>query len=88
MTPTETIKQGIYLTEKRLNDIPDYDIYNSVIKQLDYLLSILDGTEQDKSKLDKIIVGHFAVREFEESDPELAKILKQCQNIAFKLSME
>lgn len=88
MTPIEIVKKGISLTEKRLNEIPDFDIYQSVIRQLHYLLSIVDGSELDRSKLDKIIVGHFAVREFEESDPELAEILKKCQNIAFKLSLE
>lgn len=88
MTPIEIVRKGISLTEKRLKDIPDFDIYQSIIKQLQYLLSIIDGSELDRSKLDKIIVGHFAVREFEESDPELAVILKKCQSIAFKLSLE
>ncbi|SEA98975.1 immunity protein Tsi6 family protein [Alkalimonas amylolytica] len=88
MTPIEIVRKGISLTEKRLKDIPDFDIYQSIIKQLQYLLSIIDGSELDRSKLDKIIVGHFAVREFEESDPELAEILKNCQSIAFKLSLE
>ena len=83
-----TIKEGISLVKKRLNDIPDFDIYQSILKQLYYLLSVLDGSELDKSKLKQVVLGHFAVREFEESDPELSKILKKCQNIAFKLSMD
>lgn len=88
MSQIKTIKDGISLTETRLRDIPDYDIYQSILKQLNYLLSVVDGSELDRSKLDKIMVGHFAVREFEESDPELAKALKKCQNIAFKLDMK
>ncbi|MBU3069843.1 hypothetical protein KOI40_08420 [Aestuariicella sp. G3-2] len=82
------INEGISLIEKRLKDITDFETYQSSLKQLHYLLSVLDGSEPDKSKLDKIIVGHFAVHEFEESDPELSKALKKCQNIAFKLEME
>lgn len=88
MTSVETIKEAISLTEKRLSDIPDFDIYHSVINQLHYLLSVADGSDKDKSKLDKIIIGHYAVREFEESDHELSSILKKCQNIPFKLDME
>ncbi|WP_409425673.1 immunity protein Tsi6 family protein [Pseudoalteromonas sp. RW-H-Ap-1] len=84
----ETIEEGISLTEKRLKNIPDFDIYKSILKQLHYLQMILNGSEPDRSKLEKIILGHFAVREFEESDPEFSEILKKCQNIAFKLSME
>ncbi|MDN3409219.1 MULTISPECIES: immunity protein Tsi6 family protein [Pseudoalteromonas] len=84
----ETIEEGISLTEKRLKNIPDFDIYKSILKQLHYLQMILNGSEPDRSKLEKIILGHFAVREFEESDLEFSEILKKCQNIAFKLSME
>ncbi|MGE6461870.1 MULTISPECIES: immunity protein Tsi6 family protein [Pseudoalteromonas] len=88
MSRLETIEEGISLTEKRLKNIPDFDIYKSILKQLHYLQMILNGSEPDRSKLEKIILGHFAVREFEESDPEFSEILKKCQNIAFKLSME
>jgi len=88
MNSDEVLREAILLVEKRFKDVPSFDIYQSILKQLHYLLSVVNGTETDKSKLDKIIVGHFAVREFEESDPELSKILKKCQNIAFKLDME
>ncbi|WP_096086542.1 immunity protein Tsi6 family protein [Agaribacterium haliotis] len=83
----ETIKKGLLLTEARVEKMPDFDIYQSILRQLSYLLSVVDGSNPDNSNLGKIIVGHFAVREFEESDPELASILKKCQNIAFKLDM-
>ena len=45
---------------------------------------MLRGNEKDRSRLKNIIVGHFAVREFEESDPELAEALNAAQAIAFK----
>jgi len=48
------------------------------------LLSVLRGNEKDRSRLKNIIVGHFAVREFEESDPDLAEALNAAQAIAFK----
>lgn len=84
----ELLNQAISIVNKRLSILPDFEIYQSSLKQLEYILSIVQGVEKDKSLLDKIIIGHFAVREFEETDPELSKILKKCQSIALKLEME
>jgi hypothetical protein len=81
----KTIDSAIEIINNRIANIPEFEIYQSTLKQLTYLSSILNGTEEDMSNLDKIIVGHYAVREFEESDPELASALKKCQSIAFKL---
>ena len=88
LTVFENIHYLIRRKDSYLKNIPDFDIYKSILKQLHYLQMILNGSEPDRSKLEKIILGHFAVREFEESDLEFSEILKKCQNIAFKLSME
>ncbi|MDG9670412.1 immunity protein Tsi6 family protein [Hahella sp. CR1] len=88
MNKKETLCKAIAINEERLKQIPDFEIYHSIARQLNYLLTIIDGMEKDKSKLDKIILGHFAVREFEESDPELSHFLKKCQNVAFDLELE
>ncbi|ABC30501.1 conserved hypothetical protein [Hahella chejuensis KCTC 2396] len=88
MNKKETLCEAIAINEERLKLTPDFEIYHSIARQLNYLLAIVDGKEKDESKLDKIILGHFAVREFEESDPELSQILKKCQNIAFDLELE
>jgi Tsi6 len=49
---------------------------------------VLNGEEKDKSRMKDIIVGHYAVREFEDSDPELAAILIAVQSIASKMSKD
>ncbi|MFC5459277.1 immunity protein Tsi6 family protein [Massilia niabensis] len=45
-------------------------------------MSVMRGDEKNRSRLKSIIVGHFAVREFAESDPELADALYAAQKIA------
>lgn len=82
MTKIETVKKANAILEKRIHKFPEFAIYRSVEKQLAYLLNVLNGQEKDLTKLDKIIVGLYAVREFEESDPELSDVLIDCQNIA------
>lgn len=84
MTAIETVERALVLAHVRLRAAPEFEIFASTVAQLEYLLSVLRGDENDRSHLRNIIVGHFAVREFEESDPELADALNAAQSIAFK----
>ena len=84
MTAIETVEKALALAHVRLSAAPGFEIFASTVAQLEYLLSVLRGNEKDRSRLKNIIVGHFAVREFEESDPELAEALNAAQAIAFK----
>jgi len=86
MTAIDTVKKAKKLAEERFKAAPSFEIFDSVLKQLIYLLNVLEKKENDKTKLKKIIVGHYAVHEFEESDPEFSRCLKECQNIAISLS--
>lgn len=86
MTAVETVEEALALARVRLQQAPGFDIFASTVNQLEYLLAVLRGDEKDRSRLKDIIVGHFAVREFEESDPELAAALKAAQSIAFRAS--
>lgn len=70
---------------ERISMAPDFAIFHSILNQLHYLAAVVANRE-DLSKLSKIVVGHYAVREFEETDPEYARALKDCQNIAYLLS--
>jgi hypothetical protein len=83
MTSIETVEEALALARSRLSEAPGFQIFSSTVAQLEYLLSVLRGDEKDRSQLKSIIVGHFAVREFAESDPELAEALKAAQNIAY-----
>lgn len=84
MTAVETVENALVLANIRLRAAPGFEIFSSAVAQLEYLLSVLRGNEKDRSRLKNIIVGHFAVREFEESDPDLAEALNAAQAIAFK----
>ena len=85
MSDISTVTDALKLIKSRIIETPDFGIYKSILRQLEYILSVLDGRETNRDNMEKIIVGHYAVHEFEESDPELASLLKKCQYIAFKL---
>lgn len=82
MSNIEIVEKAVALANARLAAAPSFQIFSSTVDQLEYLLSVLRGVENDRSRLKDIIVGHFAVREFAESDPELAEALHGAQNIA------
>ncbi len=86
MTAVDTIESALEITRKRLIVALTFELFISAETQLTYLLSLLTRQESDRSRLKNIIVGHFAVREFEESDPELAAALLAAQNIASKMA--
>lgn len=85
-TTIETVENALALARIRLSAAPNFELFASSVAQLEYLLSVLQGKEPDRSRLKTIIVGHFAVREFEESDPELAELLIAAQGIASKMA--
>ena len=70
------------LIENRLLAAPDYTIFQSIKHQIEYIKNIRAGKEGDRSRLSSVNVGLYGVREFEESDPELASLLKRIQFIA------
>lgn len=86
MTATETIESALLLAKERLTEAPSFELFKSIVAQLEYLLAVLRGDEKDRSRLKQVIVGHFAVREFSESDPEFAKVLTASQFIAANVS--
>lgn len=86
MTPIEYVNNALLLARERYNAAPAFEIFASIIAQLEYMERVLSGVEKDKSRMKKIILGHYAVREFEESDPEFAKALIQVQAIASKMA--
>lgn len=84
MSPIEAVEKALALARDRLGAAPEFEVFASSVAQLEYLLAVLRRQTPDRSRLKEIIVGHFAVREFAESDPELAAALLAAQNIAFK----
>jgi hypothetical protein len=75
MEPIEAVEKALAATNLRLGAAPSFGMYQSIQSQLIYLLSILKGTEPDRSRLKQINFGVYAAKEFEDSDPEFAKAL-------------
>jgi Tsi6 len=86
MNATETVNNALFLVRDRLNSAPTFELFDSIVNQLEYMAKVLSGDEEDKSKMRKVIIGHYAVREFEENDPELANALMAAQAIASKIA--
>lgn len=77
MDKFDILKRAKEISRRRLTSAPDFTIFQSIDAQIDYMQQILDGEVVDRSKLRKINVGLYAIREFEESDHEFAEVLKK-----------
>lgn len=87
MDAKSVVSDALSLARIRLNEIPSFSIYISCVAQLEYLLSMLNGEiPVDRSKLRTIMIGHYGLREFEETDPEFATALKDAQLIASRMA--
>lgn len=86
MDTKKLIEQAIEMAAERRAHVPSFPLYVSIEGQLGYMKRVLDGHEKDRSRLKDIIVGVYAVREFDESDPEFARLLKEAQLVAYKMA--
>lgn len=81
MDAFQVLQNAKRLVSTRLTSAPDFTIFQSIDAQLDYVEKVLRDSSADRSRLKDINVGLYAVREFEESDPEFAEELKKVQYI-------
>ncbi len=79
------IKHAKQLISARLALEPSFHLFLSINNELDYLFDVLEGRTDDKSRLQNIKLGTYAVKEFEESDPELSEILKEVYYIVHNM---
>jgi len=87
MSARDVVEGALILARSRLSETPGYPLYVSCVAQLEYLLAIVSGNiATDRTKLRTLTIGHYAVREFEETDEELARALKDAYLIASKLA--
>ncbi|MCW8932607.1 MAG: immunity protein Tsi6 family protein [Gammaproteobacteria bacterium] len=86
MNKFKLINSAKKLISKRLNQSNEFEIYHSIDAQLNYLSELLENKISDRTKLKEINVGLYAIREFEESDPELSSVLKKIQFITIQMS--
>ncbi|WP_207870032.1 immunity protein Tsi6 family protein [Pseudomonas sp. 51_B] len=83
-TPLEYVDKAIALAIDRQKRIPGFTIYATIVDQLKYIRAVFDDTEKDKSKLHRLTIGAIASKEFEENDPELARVLKDAYYVAIQ----
>jgi hypothetical protein len=84
--PIDTVQAALSLARIRCAEMPTFNLYASCVAQLEYLLATLTKeTPLDRAKLRTIIVGHYGVREFEETDPEFSRALVDAQWIATQM---
>lgn len=86
MDALETVNGALDIARARLAEVPSFSLYSSIVAQLEYLAAVVGGVEKDRSRLKEIVIGHYGAREFEESDPEFARALKDAQLIASKMA--
>lgn len=72
-------KIALFETEERLKIFPSFPLLISIKNQLIYLIKLVDGIDTDRTLLSTIILGHYAASEFEDSDPNYARLLQKCQ---------
>jgi len=82
----KTVVDALELARKRVEECPTFGIYISCVSQLEYLLDVLDGRQPiDRPKLRTIMIGHYGMREFEETDPQFSRALIESQFVASKM---
>ncbi|MBC7750700.1 MAG: hypothetical protein H7Z73_03135 [Candidatus Saccharibacteria bacterium] len=63
------VDEALKLCLERKEIYPTVGMFDSIEKQLAYLKAVLISEETDRTRLSKIVVGVYAVREFDDSDP-------------------
>lgn len=84
-TATDYVNDAINVTRQRLAQNPSFSLYIMALNQLEYVKDILSGKEKDKSRIHTMNLGVLASKEFDTSDPELAKQLSNVNYIASQL---
>lgn len=82
MTPLEYIDRALALVAQRALALPGHDVFQHLAHQLQYVRAVLLDRGLDRSRLHQITIGSVAVKEFDETDPELARALKHAHYVA------
>jgi hypothetical protein len=86
MNPVETVNYAFAIAQQRSRENPSVEMFASILRQLEYMSRVLTGEDPDRSRMKDIVVGHYAARELDGSDPELAEALYRVQVIASKMA--
>jgi hypothetical protein len=74
------IDEGLRVVSERLAISPDARIYDSLKAQLTYVRQVVHNERpRDAAYDDRLLLGRYAAREFESSDPAFAEVLSKVQ---------
>jgi hypothetical protein len=79
-TEIQMLKAALNRCEELLISDPEFPPLQSIEVQLQYLIGILEG-QTDRSRLEEIIIGRYAAREFEDRDMAFANLLYEVEEI-------
>ncbi|MCG9647892.1 immunity protein Tsi6 family protein [Vibrio brasiliensis] len=80
-----TIEEALSACQKRIKKYPSFSLLLSIERQIVYVRAVVEGSEKDKSRLNELTLGVYAVREFFDTDREFAELLVDVNDIANKL---
>lgn len=84
MTPIQYIDHALALVADRLQRFPGFDVLLSAQEQLRYVRAVLLDRSLDRAPLHRLTLGAIAVKEFDETDPPLARALKDAYYVAVR----
>ena len=87
MNPVAVIEKAVEQSDRLTVDYPNFQPLESVKAQLAYLKGILDGSIDDRSRLNEIIIGIYAAKEFEERDMDFANTLYDVELVVDQLKV-
>ena len=80
------VDNGLQMVEERLRWSNGARIYDSIKAQLTYIKSTLEaGEKPTDEQLNRLLLGVYAAREFETSDPEFADVLFEVEYLFKRL---
>ena len=84
MTPLGYVEHALEVLAERRRRFLQFDLFENLHEQLLYLRSRLLDPHLERAALHRISLGASAVKEFEETDPELARALKDAHYVAVR----
>lgn len=84
-TALDYINDAIDITNRRAMEKLGFTVFQVALEQLVYLKKVLTGEEKDKSILHSMNLGSLASKEFDTTDPVLAKYLSNANYIASQI---
>ena len=80
------VDKGLRMVSERLGASPDFSVYLSIQRQLEYLHETMAaGQLPTAEKIDSLTLGVYAAREFETSDPAFAEVLFNVHYLAARM---